>query len=161
MEPTKKKVKRKAAPALDLGPAEVPESAFERKASRTQAAQAREQEEARAEEEAAQVQEYETYELPSAAELQQEAEGPPDLPSVRRRIQDVARVLSNFKQLRQPGCSRSEYTERLMADLGVYYGCERAPPRKPRRLGANARSRRAAQLQPVLSGARAELVQRG
>jgi ribosomal RNA methyltransferase Nop2 len=115
-------MKKKAAKTLELEESEVL-TAFDRRASRTQAAEARELEEARAEEEDAQVQEYEPYELPTPGEVQQERDGAPDLPSVRRRIQDVARVLSNFKRLRQPGRSRSEYMERLVGDLGVYYGC--------------------------------------
>ncbi len=101
-------------------------TAIERKASRLDAAKAREQEEARAEQEELQLQEYETYELPDAAEAEAELAGAPNLPAVRRRIQDVARVLSNFKRLRQPGRSRTEYMERLMADLAFYYGHARS-----------------------------------
>ena len=37
--------------------------------------------------------------------------------------------LGGFKQLRQPGSTRGEYMERLMADLEHYYGCE-PPPRQ-------------------------------
>ena len=96
---------------------------IELQASRLDAAKARELEEARAEQEDQHLQDYEPYELPSAAEVERESAGAPNLPAVRRRIQDVARVLASFKHLREPGCSRSDYMERLMADLALYYGC--------------------------------------
>jgi hypothetical protein len=95
---------------------------LERGARRLDAARARELEDARAEQAELQVQEYEAYELPTGEELEREAAAP-TLAAVRRRIQDVARVLTNFKQLRQPGRSRQEYMDRLKEDLASYYGC--------------------------------------
>jgi ribosomal RNA methyltransferase Nop2 len=110
---------------------EAPLLAVERRTARLDRKKAAVREEARAEELEAAVQEYEPFVLPSAEALEAEQHAP-DLPSVRRRIQDVARVLSNFKQLRQPGSTRGEYMERLMADLEHYYGCE--PPAGARRV---------------------------
>ena len=123
--------KRKAAPVEpveeaseeDVSEEEELLTAVELQASRLDAAKARELEEARAEQEEQHLQDYEPYELPSAAEVERELAGAPNLPAVRRRIQDVARVLASFKHLREPGCSRSDYMERLMADLALYYGC--------------------------------------
>ena len=121
--------KRKAAPvepveeASEEDVSEEEELAVELQASRLDAAKARELEEARAEQEEQHLQDYEPYELPSVEEVERESAGAPNLPAVRRRIQDVARVLASFKHLRQPGCSRSDYMERLMADLALYYGC--------------------------------------
>jgi len=100
-----------------------PATGFERGARRLDAVRARQEEEARAEQAELQVQDQEPYELPSGEELEQEAAGAPNLAAVRRRIQDVARVLAHFKQLRQPGRSRQDYMDRLKADLATYYGC--------------------------------------
>jgi ribosomal RNA methyltransferase Nop2 len=99
-------------------------TAVERRAARLDRKKAALQADAQAEAQDAAVQEYEPFELPSADALDAE-QSAPDLPSVRRRIQDVARVLANFKRLRQPGRTRAEYMERLMADLEHYYGCAR------------------------------------
>lgn len=48
--------------------------------------------------------------------------GTEDREEVRARIDKVVRVLSNFKELRQEGTSRSEYMERLSKDLRNYFG---------------------------------------
>ena len=109
----------------DDGEGAAAPTGLERGARRLDAARARELEDARAEQEELQVQEYEPYELPTGEELEREAAAP-TLAAVRRRIQDVARVLANFKQLRQPGRSRQEYMDRLKEDLGAYYGCGRS-----------------------------------
>ena len=103
-----------------------PMLAVERRTARLERKQAAVRKEAREEELEAAVQEYEPFVLPSAEALEAEQHAP-DLPAVRRRIQDVARVLANFKQLRQPGSTRGDYMERLMADLEHYYGCEPPP----------------------------------
>lgn len=61
----------------------------------------------------------ERYALPSAEEAAEE-EGTPDLPATLRRIKEVARVLDRFKELRDPGRSRSEYTEQVGAVPIIY-----------------------------------------
>jgi hypothetical protein len=139
-------------------------TAVERRAARLDAKKAAVQTDARAEAEDAAVQEYEPFELPSEEALEAEQQAP-DLPSVRRRIQDVARVLANFKRLRQPGRTRGEYMERLTADLGRYYGCAagartRTPP-SPADSCAPALASSRAQLQRLFPGVHPECLQRG
>lgn len=41
---------------------------------------------------------------------------------VHTRIQEILRVLANFKALREEGKSRADYIERLIKDLAQYYG---------------------------------------
>jgi ribosomal RNA methyltransferase Nop2 len=134
-----------------------PQLAVERRTARLDRKKAAVREEARAEELEAAVQEYEPFVLPSAEALEAEQHAP-DLPSVRRRIQDVARVLANFKALRQPGSTRGEYMERLMADLEHYYGCE--PPAGVRGCVSSPDAPRA-QLQHLLPRVHPERLQRG
>lgn len=45
-----------------------------------------------------------------------------DLPAVKRRIAEVARVLDNFKALRDPGRDRGDYLAQLRKDCMLYYG---------------------------------------
>ncbi|CAK3839159.1 25S rRNA (cytosine-C(5))-methyltransferase nop2 [Lecanosticta acicola] len=46
----------------------------------------------------------------------------PDLQLLRSRITETVRVLSNFKELAEPGKSRAEYTHALLDDICTYYG---------------------------------------
>ena len=47
----------------------------------------------------------------------------PEDPSIlQSRISEVIRILSNFKELRDPAKGRSEYTALLVRDLAAYYG---------------------------------------
>ncbi|KAK5111222.1 hypothetical protein LTR62_005250 [Meristemomyces frigidus] len=46
----------------------------------------------------------------------------PDLQLLRTRITEAVRVLSNFKELRDPTRSRAEYTTAVLKDIVAYYG---------------------------------------
>lgn len=48
--------------------------------------------------------------------------GAPDMSLVQRRVHELVRVLSKFKELRDPTMSRQDYLERLKRDLATYYG---------------------------------------
>ena len=65
------------------------------------------------------IQEEDVYEL---EESDDDPDAPPNLEHVQARIQEVVRVLGDFKARREAGRSRGEYVERLTADLATYYG---------------------------------------
>ena len=44
-----------------------------------------------------------------------------ELSSVKTRIMEIARVLGDFKNLREEGVKRKEYVERLVDDIAGYY----------------------------------------
>ncbi|TKA28859.1 25S rRNA (cytosine(2870)-C(5))-methyltransferase [Salinomyces thailandicus] len=46
----------------------------------------------------------------------------PDLQMLRTRITEAVRVLSNFKELRDPSRSRADYTQAVLKDICAYYG---------------------------------------
>ncbi|KAI7234639.1 NOL1/NOP2/sun family putative RNA met [Hortaea werneckii] len=46
----------------------------------------------------------------------------PDLQMLRTRITEAIRVLSNFKELRDPARSRADYTQAVIKDICAYYG---------------------------------------
>ncbi|WBW71234.1 rRNA (cytosine-C5-)-methyltransferase activity Nop2 [Schizosaccharomyces osmophilus] len=45
-----------------------------------------------------------------------------DLSQIQLRIQEINRVLNDFKNLCEPGRSRAEYIDQLISDVSVYYG---------------------------------------
>lgn len=67
------------------------------------------------------------YQLPEGGDSEDEPEGglgaqAVDLSAVKRRIAEVARVLDNFKALRDPAQDRSDYVAQLRKDCMLYYG---------------------------------------
>ncbi|KAI8608121.1 NOL1/NOP2/sun family-domain-containing protein [Chytriomyces sp. MP71] len=64
----------------------------------------------------------EKFTLPSGQEIEKSALQSEDLQIVLTRIQEVVRVLGNFKELKEEGRSRSEYVDQLCKDLALYYG---------------------------------------
>ena len=62
------------------------------------------------------------YQLPTAEQLADEDENPPDLAEIGHRLKEVVHVLCNFKRLHQEGRSRSEYVSLLKRDVVAYYG---------------------------------------
>ena len=92
---------------------------IEKKARKEDARRAKEKSDAAAEQLETNIQEEDTYEL---EERDSDDDAPPDLEHVQARIQEVVRVLGDFKARREQGRSRGEYVERLTADLATYYG---------------------------------------
>eukprot|EP00899_Mesostigma_viride_P013173 jgi/Mesvir1/21857/Mv04237-RA.1 len=90
------------------------------KARKLDAKRAREKAEADAEL-ATNIKETERFTLPSGQEIEAETLAGADLALVQRRIKDVVAVLSNLKQLREPGKARADYVEQLTRDLCQYY----------------------------------------
>ena len=48
-------------------------------------------------------------------------EGGEELSSVKTRIMEIARVLGDFKMLREEGVKRKDYIDRLVEDVASYY----------------------------------------
>merc|ERR1712002_928572 len=63
----------------------------------------------------------EVFVLPTAEEIMEESNKPPDLIVVHQRIKDNLHALSNFKEFKEEGRSRSEYLSVLVKDLMTYY----------------------------------------
>merc|ERR1712002_1323920 len=63
----------------------------------------------------------EVFVLPTAEEIMEESNKPPDLVTIHQRIKDNLHALSNFKQYKQEERSRSEYLSVLVKDLMTYY----------------------------------------
>lgn len=68
------------------------------------------------------IAEREVFRLPSGQEVERESMVAPDLQIVQTRIQEIVRVLGDFKSFSEEGRSRSEYLEQLIRDISLYYG---------------------------------------
>merc|ERR1711915_435676 len=65
--------------------------------------------------------EMEKFTLPSGQEIEREASSAPDLQILNQRIKDVVAVLNDFKNRREEGKDRQDYTAQLRQDLCTYY----------------------------------------
>ena len=114
---------------------------IERKSRKMYAEKAKKASEARLEQLQVNVRDEETYDLPSSSSSSGSSDSDddddnderrkksasstrdiPDLTSIQQRIQEVVRVLADFKNRRAPDRSRNDYLERLTSDLATYYG---------------------------------------
>ncbi|KAL9190226.1 hypothetical protein ACHAXT_007437 [Thalassiosira profunda] len=68
------------------------------------------------------AQQTEVFHLPTAEELADDENRVVPPSELRARVEDVLEVLADFKQRREPGRSRSEYLERLSADMAELFG---------------------------------------
>jgi len=93
---------------------------IERKALKEDARRAKAQEDARAEQLETNIQEDDVYQLPDSDD--EDDDGVPDLSAIQMRIQEIVRVLKDFKNRRESGKSRADYIGRLVSDLATYYG---------------------------------------
>merc|ERR1719193_1012781 len=67
------------------------------------------------------IAETEKVTLPSGQEIEKEKSSAPDLEILNQRIKDVVAVLNDFKNRREEGKDRQDYTAQLRQDLCTYY----------------------------------------
>ena len=60
-----------------------------------------------------------SFTMPTAQQLAEEAQAPPDIPMLKQRVADVVEVLGEFAVRRQEGVTRADYVALLAADLQV------------------------------------------
>ncbi|GAV62416.1 Nol1_Nop2_Fmu domain-containing protein [Cephalotus follicularis] len=110
-----------AGSELDSG-SDLDESDIEDKARAIDEEREREKKDAEEEMKLNIKEESDEFRLPTKEELEEEAIRPPHLSNLQRRIREIVRVLSNFKELRQEGTTRKDHIEQLKMDLCSYYG---------------------------------------
>ena len=64
----------------------------------------------------------EVFRLPTAEEEEQEKVKIPQKEMLEQRVQEVLRVLVNFRERRAEGCDRADYLDRLIKDLASLHG---------------------------------------
>ncbi|KAK1273793.1 hypothetical protein QJS04_geneDACA016484 [Acorus gramineus] len=104
------------------GSDESEEDDIERKSRAIDEEREREEEEAEEELKLNIKGESDEFRLPTEEELKEEEQRVPDLQNLQRRIKEIVRVLSNFKQLKEEGSNRKDYVKQLKADLARNYG---------------------------------------
>ncbi|GAV62420.1 LOW QUALITY PROTEIN: Nol1_Nop2_Fmu domain-containing protein, partial [Cephalotus follicularis] len=109
-----------AGSELDSG-SDLDESDIEDKARAIDEEREREQKDAEEEMKLNIKEESEEFRLPTK-EVRRRGNPPTDLSNLQRRIREIVRVLSNFKELRQEGTTRKDHIEQLKMDLGSCYG---------------------------------------
>ncbi|EKX31642.1 hypothetical protein GUITHDRAFT_82915 [Guillardia theta CCMP2712] len=62
------------------------------------------------------------FRLPTEEELEEEAKRPPDSGMLQQRVQEILRVLVNFKERRAENSSRADYMSQLEKDLCALHG---------------------------------------
>lgn len=62
------------------------------------------------------------FTLPSGQEIEREKIQPPELQLIYGRVQDIVFVLSDFKNQKEAGRSRTEYLTQLRDDMSNYFG---------------------------------------
>ncbi|KAI9295938.1 NOL1/NOP2/sun family putative RNA met, partial [Neoconidiobolus thromboides FSU 785] len=68
------------------------------------------------------LEEEDRFQLPDEEQIEQEKQEVPDLADVKIRIQEIVRVLNDFKHQRDPNKYRSDYIDQLVRDISLYYG---------------------------------------
>ncbi|CAN0840992.1 26S rRNA (cytosine-C(5))-methyltransferase NOP2B [Linum grandiflorum] len=106
----------------DSGPGSDSDSDPEKQSRKIDERLRKQQREAEEEIETNIAEESDEFRLPTEEERKEEANNPPDLQNLQRRIKEIARVLSNFTVLKQEGAKRKDYTKQLKQDLSSYYG---------------------------------------
>lgn len=60
--------------------------------------------------------------LPNEEEEESEAQQPPDLTAIRTRMLEVVKILEDFRNLAAENRSRTDYVDRLLKDICIYFG---------------------------------------
>ncbi|KAJ8330051.1 rRNA (cytosine-C5-)-methyltransferase nop2 [Batrachochytrium dendrobatidis] len=106
---------------MDSDASEKFDTEFEREAHEEDA-KAKEDDRLAEEELKINLEEREKFVLPSGEDIEKDSDETEDIAMVHTRINEVIRVLSNFKTMREADRSRSEYVDQLIKDIAYYYG---------------------------------------